>query len=326
MNILIAGAGGFIGGHFSKYFSSIKKNNVVCVDIKPKKYWYQQSENSKIVVSDLSIYQNCINVLKNIDYVFNFACNMGGMGFIENNKAECMLSVLINTNLLKASKELGIKKFFFSSSACVYAANKQKNLKNPFLKEEDAYPADPENGYGWEKLFSERLCNHFYEDFGMEVRVARFHNVYGPFGTWEGGREKAPAAFARKFIEAQFLNKNNEIEVWGDGTQLRSFTYIDDCLDGSLKLFNSKYFKPINIGSSNFVSINQLVKIFEEITCFKVKKKYMKNAPLGVMSRSSDNTLVKKVLKWEPSISLKTGLEKTYKWVLHEFKKKYNIY
>jgi nucleoside-diphosphate-sugar epimerase len=263
MNILLAGAGGFIGGHFSKYFSSIKKNNVVCVDIKPKKYWYQQFENSKIIVSDLSIYQNCINVLKNIDYVFNFACNMGGMGFIENNKAECMLSVLINTNLLKASKELGIKKFFFSSSACVYAANKQRNLKNPFLKEEDAYPADPENGYGWEKLFSERLCNHFYEDFGMEVRVARFHNVYGPFGTWEGGREKAPAAFARKFIEAQFLNKNNEIEVWGDGTQLRSFTYIDDCIEGSLKLFNSKYFKPINIGSSNFVSINQLVKIIE---------------------------------------------------------------
>jgi nucleoside-diphosphate-sugar epimerase len=250
---------------------------------------------------------------------------MGGVAFIENNKAECMLSVLINTNLLKAVKELGIKKYFFSSSSCVYAANKQRNLNDPFLKEEDAYPADPENGYGWEKLFSERMCNHFHEDFGTEVRIARFHNIYGPYGAWEGGREKAPAAFARKFLEAQFLNKNNKIEISGDGSQIRSFTYIDDCLEGSIKLFNSKYSKPMNIGTSNYLSINQLVKIYEEITSFKVKIKYIKNAPLGVMSRSSDNTLAKKILKWEPSINLKAGLEKTYKWVLSEFKKKYKI-
>jgi len=325
MNILVAGAGGFIGGHFSKYFSSKKNVNLTCVDIKEKKHWYQKFTNSKIIVSDLSIYENCIKALKKIDYVFNFACNMGGVAFIENNKAECMLSVLINTNLLKAAKELGIKKYFFSSSSCVYAANKQKNLNNPFLKEEDAYPADPENGYGWEKLFSERMCNHFYEDFGTEVRIARFHNIYGPYGAWEGGREKAPAAFARKFVEAQFLNKNNEIEISGDGSQIRSFTYIDDCLEGSIRLFNSKYSKPMNIGSSNYLSIDQLVKIFEEITSFKVKKKYIKNVPLGVMSRSSDNTMAKKILKWEPSINLKAGLEKTYKWVLGEFKKKYKI-
>jgi nucleoside-diphosphate-sugar epimerase len=325
MNVLIAGAGGFIGGHFSKHFCSKKNINLTCVDIKKKKHWYQKFTNSKNIVSDLSIYKNCIKALKKIDYVFNFACNMGGVTFIENNKAECMLSVLINTNLLKAAKELGIKKYFFSSSSCVYAANKQKNLNDPFLKEEDAYPADPENGYGWEKLFSERMCNHFYEDFGMEVRIARFHNIYGPYGAWKGGREKAPAAFARKFVEAQFLNKNNEIEISGDGSQIRSFTYIDDCLEGSIKLFNSKYSKPMNIGSSDFLSINQLIKIFEEITSFKIKKKYIKNAPLGVMYRSSDNTLTKKILKWEPSINLKAGLEKTYKWVLGEFKKKYKI-
>jgi nucleoside-diphosphate-sugar epimerase len=192
MNVLIAGAGGFIGGHFSKHFCSKKNVNLTCVDIK-KKNWYQKFTNSKNIVSDLSIYQNCIKALKKIDYVFNFACNMGGVTFIENNKAECMLSVLINTNLLKAAKELGIKKYFFSSSSCVYAASKQKNSNDPFLKEEDAYPADPENGYGWEKLFSERMCNHFYEDFGIEVRIARFHNIYGHYGAWEGGREKAPA-------------------------------------------------------------------------------------------------------------------------------------
>ena len=317
--ILIAGAGGFIGGHLANNLRS--KNQLICVDIKPFKFWYQKFKTSKNIVVDLKDNNTCDKLTKGVDYIYNLACNMGGMGFIENNKADCMLSVLINTNLLNAALKNKVKKFFFSSSACVYSQTKQKNYYNPYLKEEDAYPADPEDGYGWEKLFSERMCGHFLEDYKLEVRIARYHNVYGPFGTWEGGREKAPAALARKFLEIKY-KKKNYLEIWGNGEQLRSFMYIDDCIKGTNLLFKSNFKRPINIGVSSFVSINQLVDILEKISGLKPKRKYILNAPKGVATRSSDNTLIKSVLKWEPTISLVNGMKKTYDWIEHEFKRK----
>ena len=317
--ILIAGAGGFIGGHLANNLRS--KNQLICADIKPFKFWYQKFKTSKNIVVDLKDNNTCDKLTKGVDYIYNLACNMGGMGFIENNKADCMLSVLINTNLLNAALKNKVKKFFFSSSACVYSQTKQKNYSNPYLKEEDAYPADPEDGYGWEKLFSERMCKHFLEDYKLEVRIARYHNVYGPFGTWEGGREKAPAALARKFLEIKY-KKKNYLEIWGNGEQLRSFMYIDDCIKGTNLLFKSNFKRPINIGVSSFVSINQLVDILEKISGLKPKRKYILNAPKGVATRSSDNTLIKSVLKWEPTISLVNGMKKTYDWIEHEFKRK----
>ena len=317
--ILIAGAGGFIGGHLANNLRS--KNQLICADIKPFKFWYQKFKTSKNIVVDLKDNNTCDKLTKGVDYIYNLACNMGGMGFIENNKADCMLSVLINTNLLNAALKNKVKKFFFSSSACVYSQTKQKNYSNPYLKEEDAYPADPEDGYGWEKLFSERMCKHFLEDYKLEVRIARYHNVYGPFGTWEGGREKAPAALARKFLEIKY-KKKNYLEIWGNGEQLRSFMYIDDCIKGTNLLFKSNFKRPINIGVSSFVSINQLVDILEKISGLKPKRKYILNAPKGVATRSSDNTLIKSVLKWEPTISLVNGMKKTYDWIEHEFTRK----
>ena len=244
------------------------------------------------------------------------ACNMGGMGFIENNKAECMLSVLINTNLLRASVENKVKKYFFSSSACVYNANKQKDVFVPGLKESDAYPAQPEDGYGWEKLFSERMCRHFTEDFSLETRVVRYHNVYGPFGTYDGGREKAPAALCRKIIEAK-INKK-EIEVWGDGEQTRSFMYIDDCIDGTKKIFNSNLTEPYNVGSDEH--INQMISFIEEIADYHVEKKYLLEKPKGVRGRSSDNQKILKDLDWAPPTSLKDGLALTYSWIYNQIK------
>ena len=311
--VLVSGAGGFIGGHL---VSKLLKYNykVICVDIKPIHQWFQVFKKTKKHSLDLNNFNNCLKVTKNVDYVFNLACNMGGMGFIESNKADCMTSVLINTNLLKASKERKIKKFLFSSSACVYNASKQLNVNNPGLKEEDAYPAEPEDGYGWEKLFSERMCRHFKEDYGLQVRVIRLHNVYGPYGTYDGGREKAPAAICRKVAIAKLKNKKI-IEVWGDGKQTRSFMYIDDCINGMLKIFYSKYSDPINLGSSERVSINQMISIIEKIASIKLKKKYLTNKPKGVRGRSSDNKLIKKVIKWEPNIKLKEGLKKTYIWI-----------
>jgi nucleoside-diphosphate-sugar epimerase len=317
--ILVSGAGGFIGGHL---VSKLLKYNykVICVDIKPIHQWFQVFKKTKKHSLDLNNFNNCLKVTKNVDYVFNLACNMGGMGFIENNKADCMTSVLINTNLLKASKERKIKKFLFSSSACVYNASKQLNVNNPGLKEEDAYPAEPEDGYGWEKLFSERMCRHFKEDYGLQVRVIRLHNVYGPNGTYDGGREKAPAAICRKVAKAKLKNKKI-IEVWGDGKQTRSFMYIDDCINGMLKIFYSKYSDPINLGSSEKVSINQMINIIEKIASIKLKKKYLTNKPKGVRGRSSDNKLIKKVIKWEPNIKLKEGLKKTYIWIHSQISK-----
>jgi nucleoside-diphosphate-sugar epimerase len=311
--ILVAGGGGFIGGHLVKHLS-LKKNFLRVVDIKPTKYWFQFLENSENISLDLKDYNDCITMTKNVDYVFNMACNMGGMGFIENNKAECMISVLINTNLLRACIENKVKKYFFSSSACVYNTSKQEKTFIKGLKEEDAYPAQPEDGYGWEKLFSERMCRHFYEDYNLETRIARYHNVYGPFGTFDGGREKAPAAICRKIAAAKINNLPN-IDIWGDGEQTRSFLYIDDCIEGTLRLFNSNFREPMNIGSDEQVSINQMADIIQAHAGIKLNRNYQLDKPKGVRGRSSDNTLSKKTLDWSYNISLNEGLKNTYDWI-----------
>jgi nucleoside-diphosphate-sugar epimerase len=243
---------------------------------------------------------------------------MGGMGFIENNKALCMLSVLINTHMLLASKETDVERFFFASSACVYNADKQKCADVVPLREADAYPAMPEDGYGWEKLFSERMCRHFREDFGIVTRVARFHNVYGPHGTWDGVREKAPAAICRKVIEAK-VSGNHEIEIWGDGLQTRSFMFIDDCLKGIDMITHNDVTEPINLGSNELVTINGLVDIVEDIADIELKRNYKLDAPKGVNGRNSDNTLIQELLGWEPSIRLRDGMEKTYAWIYDQF-------
>ena len=323
--ILVTGAGGFIGGHLVKEL--LKGNNqIIAADIKPLSYWFQLHENSKNYSVDLKDKNSCLKLTNNIDYVFNMACNMGGMGFIENNKAECMLSVLINTHLLESCIKNKVKRYFFSSSACVYNAQKQNKFFIDGLKEEDAYPAEPEDGYGWEKLFSERMCRHFNEDFGLDVRIARYHNIYGPIGTFDGGREKAPAALCRKIATAKIKN-NLEIDVWGDGEQTRTFLFINDCIEGTLRLFNSNYTKPLNIGSDEQVSINQMIKIIEEIAgVANLKKNYQLNMPKGVKGRSSNNELAIKILKWNYSKKLKDGLDITYKWIFEQLtSKKSNI-
>ena len=310
---LIVGAGGFIGGHLSKRL--LDENNIVVgADIKPLDLWFQRHEKSKNFSLNMQEYDNCLKMSKNVDYVINLACNMGGIGFIENNKADCMLSVLINTNLLRACKENKVKKYFFSSSACAYNKDLQQDPNIEGLREEDAYPAMPEDGYGWEKLFSERMCRHFTEDYGLETRVARFHNIYGPLGTFDGGREKAPAAICRKIIEAK-IKKNKNIEIWGDGTQTRSFLYIDDCVDAVLKLFHSNFSNPINIGSDEKVSINELIGLVEDISGINIDKDYQLDKPQGVKGRSSNNDLIKKTLNWNYKFSLKEGIKKTYDWI-----------
>jgi len=311
--IVVAGAGGFIGGHLVKELVR-KGQHVRAVDIKPLNEWYQISDGVENLVLDLRLRENCFQALNGFNEVFNLAADMGGMGFIENNKAVCMISVLINTHLLLAAKECGLDRFFYASSACVYNGDKQTDPKNPGLKESDAYPALAEDGYGWEKLFSERMCRHFREDFGLITRVARFHNVYGPFGTFDGGREKAPAAISRKVIEAGITGKK-EIVIWGDGLQTRSFMYIDDCIKGIQDIMYSDIEEPLNLGSSEMVSINELVDMVEDIAGYKLERKYDLNAPKGVRGRNSENTLIKKYLGWEPSIPLRKGLKKTYIWI-----------
>ena len=314
--IVVAGAGGFIGGHLVKEL--IKKGNKVrAVDIKPLNEWYQISDEADNIVLDLRLKDNCFTAVNGYNEVFNLAADMGGMGFIENNKAACMISVLINTHLLIAAKECGLDRFFYASSACVYNGDKQTDPANPGLRESDAYPALAEDGYGWEKLISERMCRHFSEDFGLITRVARFHNVYGPHGTYDGGREKAPAAMCRKVIDAK-LNGKNEIIIWGDGQQTRSFMYIDDCIKGIQDIMYSNINEPINLGSSEMVSINQLVDIVEDIADYKMDRKYDLGAPKGVRGRNSENTLIKQYLGWEPSIPLKKGIKKTYEWIKEE--------
>jgi nucleoside-diphosphate-sugar epimerase len=319
---LVCGAGGFIGGHLVKSLLD-EGQEVICVDIKPIENWFQIFTKNKNYSLDLKEYENCVEVTKNIDFIYNMACNMGGMGFIENNKAECMLSVLVNTNLLRAGLLNKIKKYFFSSSACVYNSDKQNHTFIKGLKESDAYPAMPEDGYGWEKLFSERMCRHFYEDYGLETRVARYHNVYGPFGTFDGGREKAPAALCRKLITARNSGVK-KIDVWGDGEQTRSFMFIDDCIKGTKKIFDSDCREVLNIGSEEQVSINQMIDIIEEISKYKVDRNYQLDKPKGVRGRSSNNDLVRKKINWDAEITLKQGLEITYKWIDQEIKKKLN--
>ena len=316
--VVITGAGGFIGGELVAEFRRQGYSKIRAVDIKPFDEWYQHFPDVENHSLDLNVKSNCDVACRDASTVYNLAANMGGMGFIENNKALCMLSVLINTHMLQSAQEFGVKKFFYSSSACVYNGDMQTDPNNPGLKEEDAYPALAEDGYGWEKLFSERMCRHFREDFGLHTRVARFHNVYGPHGTWDGGREKAPAAMCRKVIEAKVSGKH-EMEIWGDGTRTRSFMYIDDCVHGVQAIMNSDILEPINLGSSEMVSINQLVDIVEDIAGIKLKRNYKLDAPKGVMGRNSDNTLIKKYLGWEPSIPLRVGMEKTYRWIYDQY-------
>jgi len=319
--ILVGGAGGFIGGHLVADLLKKGHKRIRAVDIKPFDEWYQRFPEVENFQLDLGRLDACEQATKGVTTVYNLAADMGGMGFIENNKALCMLTVLINTHLLMASRDAGVQRFFYSSSACVYNADKQRDPNVTALKEEDAYPAMPEDGYGWEKLFSERMCRHFREDFGLTTRVARYHNVYGPHGTYDGGREKAPAAICRKVIEAKLSGKH-EIEIWGTGNQTRSFMYIDDCLKGTQDILASDILEPINLGSSELVSINQLVDIVEEIACIKLKRNYNLSAPKGVNGRNSDNTLIKKLLGWEPNTRLRDGMEKTYAWIYDQMTSK----
>ncbi len=317
--ILVAGGGGFIGGHLVARLLD-DGHKVRSVDLKPVDEWYQVFDNVENVVADLKERDACDEACDGVSDVYNLAADMGGMGFIENNKALCMLSVLINTHMLQAAVKNKCDRFFYASSACVYNADKQRSEDVVPLKEADAYPAMPEDGYGWEKLFSERMCRHFREDFGLYTRVARFHNVYGPYGTWDGGREKAPAAVIRKVITAKETG-NHEMEIWGDGKQTRSFMYIDDCVKGILDITDSSILEPINLGSDELTTINGLVDIVEEIAGIKVKRKYNLSAPKGVNGRNSDNTLITKLLGWAPGIRLKDGMRKTYDWIYGEYQK-----
>jgi GDP-D-mannose 3', 5'-epimerase len=316
--VVVTGAGGFIGGSLVADLRQKGYRKIRAVDIKPSGEWYQVFPDVENLSLDLNLIENCNRAAAGAHDIYNLAANMGGMGFIENNKALCMLSVLINTHMLQAAQKHGVQRFFYSSSACVYNGDKQRDVNNPGLKEEDAYPALAEDGYGWEKLFSERMCRHFREDFGLYTRVARFHNVYGPHGTWDGGREKAPAAICRKVIAAK-LSGNHHIDIWGNGDQTRSFMYIDDCLKGIQLIMDSDIQEPINMGSSEMVSIKQLVDLVEEIAGVKLKRTYDLSAPKGVTGRNSENTLIRKHLNWEPDIPLRAGLEKTYAWIYDQF-------
>ena len=315
--VVVGGGGGFIGGHLVAALSR-EGRKVRAVDIKPKSEWYQVVPGAENVVADLKDLARCREVVDGATDVFQLAADMGGMGFIEHNKALCMLSVLTNTHMLMAAKEAGVGRFFFSSSACVYNADKQVSADVVALVEDDAYPAMPEDGYGWEKLFSERMCRHFREDYGLQARVARYHNVYGPHGTWDGGREKAPAAICRKVIHAKSTGKH-EIEIWGDGLQTRSFMFIDDCVKGTRAIAASEILEPINLGSSELVTINELVSIAEAIGGITLKRNYNLSAPKGVNGRNSDNTRILAELGWEPSIRLRDGMERTYRWIHDEY-------
>jgi GDP-D-mannose 3',5'-epimerase len=311
--VLVTGAGGFIGGHLVGDLLA-EGVTVRAVDLKPESEWFQRFDEAENLRFDLRVRESCVEAVRGVDEIYSLASDMGGMGYIEENKALCMLSVLINAHLLEAAREQGVRRYLFASSACVYAEDKQTSADVEPLRESDAYPAMPEDGYGWEKLFTERMCRHFTEDFGLETRVVRYHNVYGPHGTFEGGREKAPAAVCRKVAEAELKGKH-EIEVWGDGEQTRSFTYISDCLYGTKALMRSQLREPVNLGSSELVTINGLIDHVEEIAGVQVKRNYDLSAPQGVRGRNSDNALLRKTLGWEPSVPLAEGLEQTYRWI-----------
>jgi GDP-D-mannose 3',5'-epimerase len=312
-DVVVTGAGGFIGGHLTRDLVA-RGVRVRAVDSKPLAAWQQHVPGAEEVVADLSDLAACRSAVDGAGTVYNLAADMGGMGFIEANKALCMLSVLINTHLLLAARDADVETFFFASSACVYAGGKQSMTDVTALAEADAYPADPEDGYGWEKLFSERMCRHFSEDFGLATRVARYHNVYGPLGTWSGGREKAPAAICRKVAEA-VASGQHEIDIWGDGEQTRSFTYIDDTVHGTHLITTGDSAEPVNLGSSELVSINELVSLVEDIAGVQLDRRYDLSAPQGVRGRNSDNGLILERYGWQPSTSLRVGLERTYAWV-----------
>jgi GDP-D-mannose 3', 5'-epimerase len=315
--VVVTGGGGFIGGHLVARLREQGHAEIRAVDVKPLDQWYQVHPDVENVTAELRNEGACDRAAQDATVIYNLAADMGGMGFIENNKALCMMSVLINTHMLQAALRYDVEKYFFSSSACVYAASKQRITDVTALKEDDAYPAEPEDGYGWEKLFSERMCRHFREDFGLRARVARYHNVYGPHGTYDGGREKAPAAICRKVIAAK-LAGGDSIEIWGDGEQTRSFMYIDDCIHGTQAILESDILEPINLGSSEMVTINQLVDGVEGIAGIKLRREYKLDAPKGVRGRNSDNTMILERLGWEPSTPLEVGMEQTYRWIYDE--------
>ncbi|NLG97677.1 MAG: NAD-dependent epimerase/dehydratase family protein [Chloroflexi bacterium] len=318
--ILIAGAGGFIGGSLARYFREQGFTNIRAVDRKPVSHWYQRVPGVQNICMDLSEKENAVRAVEGAVEVYNLAADMGGMGFIERYRVECLRSILINTHLIEAAYRAGVTRYFFSSSACVYNTTLQQDPNVRALKESDAYPAMAERGYGWEKLMSEMFCQEYWVERGLETHIARFHNVYGPHGTWFGGREKAPAALARKVIEAKDTGKH-EIDIWGDGTQTRSFMYIDDCTLGIDMIMHCDDLiaTPINLGTSEMVSINQLVSYLEEIGGVKLERRYILDAPKGVAGRNSDNTFIKQVLGWEPNIPLKEGLKKTYAWIEQQY-------
>jgi len=315
--VLVTGAGGFIGHHLVKFL--VKKGFIVRgVDI--KKPEFEETAADEFLLLDLRNKDNTLKATKDIDHVYNLAANMGGIGYLEMVRAQVMSdNILINANMLESSKKNKVKMFFFSSSACIYPIYKQLDEVNIGLKEAEAYPAQPENEYGWEKLFAERLCMSYKADFGMETRIARFHNIYGPLGTWDGGREKSPAALCRKIAQAR---DGEEIEVWGDGNQSRSYCYIDDCVEGIYRLMMSSVDKPLNIGSDRLVTINQLIEIISKIAGKRIVKKYDTTKPQGVRGRNSDNTITKYMLDWEPSISLEKGLEQLYHWIELQIKER----
>ncbi len=319
VDVLVAGGGGFIGGHLVGDLLS-QGLSVRSVDVKPMSEWYQVHDDAQNAQADLSLLDDAVEQTEGAREVYMLAADMGGMGFIENNKALCMLTVLTSTHMLQAAQKAGVERYFYSSSACVYAADKQTDTAITALKESDAYPAMPEDGYGWEKLFTERMCRHFLEDFGLTTRVARYHNVYGPNGTWTGGREKAPAAVCRKIATA-VLTGNHEIDIWGDGEQTRSFMYIDDCVRGSQMILKGDSPEPVNLGSDELVSINQLYSIVEDIAGIKCTRNYQLDAPQGVRGRNSDNTQILDTYGWAPSTPLADGMAKTYAWVYDEVKR-----
>jgi len=319
VDAVVTGAGGFIGGHLVGALLAEGKS-VRGVDVKPLAEWCQVHPDAESVQGDVSLLETARSAVDGASVVYNLAADMGGMGFIENNKAACMLSVLTSTHVLLAARDAGVDRYFYSSSACVYAAEHQTSPDVIALREEDAYPAMPEDGYGWEKLFSERMARHFLEDFGTKTRVARFHNIYGEYGTYEGGREKAPAAICRKVATAA-ITGDHSIEIWGDGKQTRTFTYIADCVKGTRMITDGDSGEPVNLGSDELVTINQMVDIVEQIAGVTLERNYNLSAPQGVRGRSSDNTEMLRRYGWAPSTSLADGLERTYRWVFDEVKR-----
>ena len=317
---LVTGAGGFIGGHLVAELLRLGCRSVRAVDIRPVEEWYQVSPGATNVVADLRDPRSAVAACEGASHVYNLAADMGGIGFIETHRARCMLNVLINTHLLEAARAAGVSRYFFASSACVYSQAAQRSADVRGLREPDAYPADPEDGYGWEKLFSERMCRHFREDFGIETRVARFHNIYGPHGAYDGGREKAPAAICRKVAEA-VISGDHRITIWGDGRQTRSFTYVDDCVTGILRITDSDVADPLNLGSDEQVTINELVDLAEGYAGIELERTYDLDRPTGVRGRNSDNGEIVRRLRWAPSMALKEGLSRTYAWIDAELRR-----